>query len=186
MEWCRNEVNDKWMTEWGQDGCDWNWDHRKKLSKSGLPIGRELKIEASDWSRGPSKKNLRGWPWFENARHSSVIPSFWILDPGNILPSRLSLFWNKVSVKPQPAQMTWYGCTHIHSRLMLKVHFQLSFLKKSFLQKIDIIIPQRLTDDWEKVYIFIQKYLFVSALCITSPHWSLFGRLFFWTAGLMD
>ena len=38
-----------------------------------LPIGRELKIEASHWSRGPQEKNLRLWPWFENLSHSPLV-----------------------------------------------------------------------------------------------------------------
>ena len=43
--------------------------------KSRLPIGRELKIEASHWSRGPQEKNLRLWPWFKNLSHFHLVRS---------------------------------------------------------------------------------------------------------------
>ena len=106
--------NDGGMTEWGQDGCDWNWAHRMKLSKSRLPIGRELKIEASDWSRGPPKKSkgltlIRKCPSFH--RHSLIQTSF----NGQSCHSGMRIsgleWWDD-------AELTWMSLGWAHSIVM--------------------------------------------------------------------
>ena len=75
IEWHRNEWNDIGMNGMRLKWPVFEFNPKFWLPKSGLPIGRELKIEASHWSRGPQKKNLRLWPWFENLSHFYLVQS---------------------------------------------------------------------------------------------------------------
>ena len=69
---------------------EWLWNDGMRIKWLCLKLSSQpkpVKIGASYWSRAQNrglwlvertlKKNLRGWPWFENVRHSTVIPSVW-------------------------------------------------------------------------------------------------------------
>ena len=75
IEWHRNEWNDIGMNGMRLKWPVFEFNPKFWLPKSGLPIGRELKIEASHWSRGPQEKNLRLWPWFKNLSHFHLVRS---------------------------------------------------------------------------------------------------------------
>ena len=83
IEWQIKYIPLPWTTEWWwNDGMRTGWLRLKLSSQQ-----ETVKIGASYWSRAQNrglwlvertlKKNLRGLPWFENVRHSPVIPTFW-------------------------------------------------------------------------------------------------------------